>query len=413
MSLHLDEPSERHAWVGEAVTVAALLGSAILGISILGPDGERPDDGVALWVADVAVVAGSLVMFRGRRHPRTAVAVTTACAVLAGSLGFLLTPLLLAPVMLALYWLAAVGSSRTAWIHGSVCVVAIVITAIGFDWDEMVALRAAGPALWLVLPLVMGNRYRLRFAYHDAVRARAEHAERTREEEARLRVTEERMRIARDLHDVVAHHMAVANAQAGTAAHLLGTDPNLSRRILADLQENTSAAMLELRDTLRVLRHSSPDTDDLAPAPGLAELPALVETCRSAGLAVDVEVRGAALELPPGIDLTAYRIIQEALTNATKYSASGTATLVLTYTAARLTVSIMNEVAPRADPPGTPGENHQGFGLVGMRERARSVGGSLEVAESPSTRFEVVTDLPLRSNAPRPVPSAPVPQVAP
>ena len=93
-----------------------------------------------------------------------------------------------------------------------------------------------GPALWLLLPLAMGSGRRLRHAYLDAVQARAEHAERTREEEARLRVTEERMRIARDLHDVVAHHMALANAQAGTAAHLLETDPGSTKQILTDLQ---------------------------------------------------------------------------------------------------------------------------------------------------------------------------------
>src|SRR6185369_7824840 len=151
---------------------------------------------------------------------RSTVVVSTVCAVTTGILGFILSPLLLAPLMVALYWLAATTGSRTTWTYGGITTVLVVGTAVGIDnFDNMVALRALGPVLWLLLPLALGSRIRLRHAWLDAVQARAEHAETTREEEARLRVTEERMRIARDLHDIVAHHMAVVNAQAGTAAH--------------------------------------------------------------------------------------------------------------------------------------------------------------------------------------------------
>jgi signal transduction histidine kinase len=298
--------------------------------------------------------------------------------------------------MVALYWLAVTNTSRTAWIYGGVTTALIVTTAIGFDIDEMVALRAMGPALWLLLPLVMGSRFRLRNAYLDAVHARAEHAERTREEEARLRVTEERMRIARDLHDVVAHHLAVANAQAGTAAHLLEADPGLTKKILADLQATTSSAMLELRDTVGVLRGSGSDAESLEPAPGLAQLPELLEMCRSAGLAVSHDVHGEPRELSPGIDLTAYRIIQEALTNATKYSASATASLTLRYSNTRLVIRVAN------DTRGDEGDRREGrgYGVIGMRERAHAVGGDLRVNEGADVRFEVVTALPLHPHAP-------------
>lgn len=406
----LDEHSERHPWLTDVVIVIALLCSTVLGIYIVGPDGDRPDASWVMWVANVAVVLSCLVMFRGRRHPRTAVTVTTLCMVVAGALGFLLTPLLLAPVMAALYWLAVTHTSRTAWIYASVSTALIVTTAIGFDFDEMVALRALGPALWLLLPLVMGNRFRLRHAYHDAVEARAEHVERTREEEARLRVTEERMRIARDLHDVVAHHMAVANAQAGTAAHLLETDPELTKKILADLQVTTSSVMLELRDTVGVLRERGSDADSLEPAPGLAQLPDLLEMCNSAGLRVDYEVHGEVRDLPPGVDLTAYRIIQEALTNATKYAASATASLKLTYSNTRLTIRVANDTHADEDHHDRPG-----YGLLGMRERAHAVGGNLQVTEGSEAGFEVVTALPLHPHAPSTVrsTSAPAQQAAP
>jgi signal transduction histidine kinase len=399
----IDEHTERHPWLTDVVVVVALLGSTVLGVNLVGP-GENPPDEVR--IAGAVTALACLVLFRGRGHPRTAVVVTTLCMVVTGSLGFLLTPLLLAPVMVALYWLAATSTSRTAWIYGGVATASIVTTAVGFEIDETVALRTVGPALWLLLPLVMGNRFRLRQAYLDAVHARAEHAERTREEEARLRVTEERMRIARDLHDVVAHHMALANAQAGTAAHLLETDPRLTRKILADLQVTTSSAMLELRDTVGVLRANGSDdvgvgggeadAGSLEPAPGLAQLPGLLEKCRSAGLAVTHGVRGEPRELPPGVDLTAYRIIQEALTNATKYAASAAASLTLTYSDTRLVIRIANDTrADAADSRDSPG-----YGIIGMRERAQAVGGDLRVNEGGEVGFEVVTALPVHLHAP-------------
>jgi signal transduction histidine kinase len=221
------EYAERHPRLTDAVIVLALLGGAVIGANLVGPGDSRPQD---VWVAEVVTGIACLALFKARDRPRSTVVVTTVCAVATGSLGFILSPLLIAPVMVTLYWLAATTDSRTTWAYGVVTTVLVVGTAVGVDLDKMVALRAIGPALWLLLPLAMGSRIRLRHAWLDAVQARAEHAERTREEEARLRVTEERMRIARDLHDVVAHHMAVANAQAGTAAHLLESNPGLTKK---------------------------------------------------------------------------------------------------------------------------------------------------------------------------------------
>jgi signal transduction histidine kinase len=385
--VELDGSAERHPWLTDAGVVLALLGSGVLGVHLVGPGGSQPDD---LWIADLVTVVACLAVFRARSHPRITVAVTTICAVVTGALGFLLTPLLLAPVMVGLYWLALSTASRTTWAYGGITTVLVVGAAVGINIDDTVALRTLGPALWLVLPLVMGSRSRLRRAYLDAVQARAEHAERTREEEARLRVTEERMRISRDLHDVVAHHMAVANAQAGTAAHLLETDPALTKKILDDLQATTSSAMLELRDTVGVLRRSGGEQDSLEPAPGLAQLQDLIDACRSAGLAVDLEIDGEPRELAPGVDLTAYRIIQEALTNATKYAGSGTASLRLDYTTTRLTITVTNDMRAARDPT----RDHRGFGIIGMRERAEAVGGDLKVSGS-TTWFELVIGLPL------------------
>jgi signal transduction histidine kinase len=398
----VDEYAERHPRLTDVLIVISLLGAAVLGANLIAPGESRPQD---VWVAEAVTGLACLALLKAREHPRVAVMVTTACAVATGSLGFLLTPLLLAPMMVALYWLAASRSSRTTWAYGGIAVVLVVSTAVGVNIDGTVVLRAVGPALWLLLPLAMGSRSRMRHAYLDAVQARAEHAERTREEEARLRVTEERMRIARDLHDVVAHHMAVANAQAGTAAHLFETDPALSKKILTELQATTSSVLLELRDTVGVLRQTGTDAENLEPAPGLDQLTDLLEACRSAGLAVNVEIEGEPRDLSPGVDLTAYRIIQEALTNATKYSASAVASLRLRYSSTRLTITVTNDVRPGDE--SRPG-NH-GYGIIGMRERAHAIGGDLRVSDSSDVGFEVVTALPLypRVSAPH----APAPQV--
>jgi signal transduction histidine kinase len=386
----LEEHAERHPRLIDLVVVLALLGSAVLGVNLVPPGEIRPEGS---WVAYVVAGVACLTLLKARDHPRVAVVVATAGAVVTGSLGFLLTPLLLAPVMVALYWLATITVSRTTWVYGGIATLLIVGTAVGTQVDGTVVLRAVGPALWLLLPLAMGSRTRLRHAWLDAVQARAEHAERTREEEARLRVTAERIRIARDLHDVVAHHMAVANAQAGTAAHLLATDPELTRKLLAELQDTTSSVMLELRDTLGVLRQAGPDDESLEPAPGLAQLPELLEVCRSAGLTVDLEIEGERRDLLPGVDLTAYRIIQEALTNATKYSASATAVLRLRYDSRRLTITVTNDT--RTDEARS--DERSGYGIIGMRERAHAVGGELRVNAEGNNGFEVVTALPLHA----------------
>jgi signal transduction histidine kinase len=216
------------------------------------------------------------------------------------------------------------------------------------------------------------------------------------------------MRIARDLHDVVAHHLALANAQAGTAAHLTRTDPEQAHRILTDLTATTSAALRELNGTVGVLRRPDDPEAPLAPTPGLGQLPELTVACESAGLTVTVATEGVPGPLDPGVDLTAYRIVQEALTNVSKHAAVDAAHIRLVYEEAHLTITVTDDGAP--DPGGPPGPG-RGFGLIGMRERAQSVGGCLSAGRRPEGGFEVTTDLPLRPRA-RTRPTAPEPDAA-
>ncbi|MGW1208263.1 sensor histidine kinase [Streptomyces sp. NPDC002499] len=385
----------RHRHIATDVVLAlGLLGCVTLGASIVIPGLSQPDQS---WPAEALAIVSCLVQLTARTHPRTAVVVAAVCTVITVALGYLLTPLLLAPLMIALYRLAAGTDPRTTRLYGAASMAVVVITAVlDMTTSDMILLRTVGPVLWLMLPLVGGSRDRLRRDYTDSVQARATYAERTREEEARLRVAEERLRIARDLHDVVAHHMAVANAQAGTARHLSTTHPEQAQKLLGELTATTSAALLELRATVGVLRQpDDPDADSLEPAPGLDRLPELIAKCESAGVEVTVTTEGEPRPLSPGVDLTAYRIIQEALTNVAKHGAGRGACVRLTYSDGRLLISVTNDGS--GTPAPVPGG---GYGLMGMRERAHSVGGDLLAGPRPEGGFEVSTALPLHSLAP-------------
>ncbi|MFT2015097.1 sensor histidine kinase [Streptomyces sp. 796.1] len=401
MTSNLERYADRHARPADVVTAVALCVCTLFGAQISTSESSPPH---ALWPAWILVLSGAAVL-AARSHPRATLTVTATAAAVLTALGYLPSPLLLAPVMTALYWVAALTDSRTTNVYGSATVAVLVATSLAAAplGDDFI-LRTVGTILWLLLPVSLGGRSRFRRAYLESVKARAAHAERTREEEARLRVAEERMRIARELHDAVAHHMAVAHAQAGTAAHLATTQPEQTRKILADLVGTTTSALLELRATVGVLRQTAdPVADPLAPTPGLDRLPELVTACASAGLTVTVNTEEEAQPLSPGVDLTAYRIIQEALTNATKHAADHTARVRLRYDTSRLLITVTNDGASHGGAlPPVPGG---GYGLMGMRERAHSVGGELRAGPRPEGGFEVTAALPFQPHTPANAPA--------
>ncbi|WP_086711432.1 sensor histidine kinase [Streptomyces antimycoticus] len=411
-----EQYADRYPRVVDVVLVLALMGGATLGSNLSLPGADPPGhDRTAIVLMGVSCLA----LLKYRTHPRTAVVVTAVCTVIAISRGYLLTPLLLGPVMAALYWLATLTDRKTTRVFGVTTMAALMAAAVFADSMDSHSLlvRMIGPFFWLLLPLAAGNMTRLRRAYLASVQARAEHAERTREEEARLRVTEERMRIARELHDVVAHHLALANAQAGTAAHLALTSPQQTKKILTDLTGTTSSALRELKATLGLLRQNDdPASASLEPSPGLARLPELVSACASAGLTVTVTTTGEPRPLSPGVDLTAFRIVQEALTNVTKHAAADAAHVRIAYAGSRLLITVSND---GPDTTGTMGHTDaaetgpsRGFGVMGMRERAHTIGGELRAGPRPEGGFEVTTALPLQPSAPETAPQA-APQSAP
>jgi signal transduction histidine kinase len=376
------------------------------------------------WWGGAATAAGAcLALLWRRRAPGTVTLLTAVCTGTLGAAGYLLSPLLMLPLVVALYELAARSPQRAVRVCGGAAVAVVVLPALLSGRNhESWKLTTVGTVFWLVLPLVLGAAVRGRQAYLEAVRARAEEAERTREEEARHRVAQERVRIARDLHVVVAHHLALANAQAGTAAYLARARPREAEALLGELSRTTAAALRELKAAVGLLRRpedadeparpgADPDPDaPLEPAPGLARLPGLVAAFAAAGLHVTVTAEGPRRPLPPVADLTGYRIVQEALTNVAKHAGVDAARVRLVYGADRLVLTVSDEgrgggPSARASAgdggSGSDGgiaggfRSHGGFGMIGMRERAEAANGRLRAGPRPEGGFAVTVELPL------------------
>lgn len=271
----------------------------------------------------------------------------------------------------------------------AVCVIGMAMRAGGGSLREQIAVIEA--VVSVVIAVQVWRVHRARLA---TITERAERAERTREEEARRRVAEERLRIARDLHDLLAHSITLIGVRAGAAAHLVRGDRPLDREELAEAFASIAStcrdARTELRGTLQVLR----GTDVGAPGtlPGARAVAGLVHAARGSG--IDVDLRdGDVGTLPPETGVAAYRIVQEALTNVVKHAAAKRATVSLARDGGGLVVRVADDGrGPAGGPP-------EGFGILGMIERARSVGGTLDAGPGESGGFVVTAVLPLADAA--------------
>ncbi|MFI9597436.1 sensor histidine kinase [Nonomuraea sp. NPDC052265] len=213
----------------------------------------------------------------------------------------------------------------------------------------------------------------------------------TAEERARRTLLEERSRIARELHDVVAHHMSVISIQAQVAPHLVDDPPQELRENLAGIRENAVEALTELRRVLGVLRAQDQPAD--APQPTLDRLEELVANVRGAGVTLSAEIAGEARPLSPGVELSAYRIVQEALSNAMRHAPGAAVAVRLAYRPGALAIRVVND-PPGRPAPSSPGAGH---GLLGMRERAAMLGGDLVAGPTPEGGYEVSVFLPVDS----------------
>jgi signal transduction histidine kinase len=217
-----------------------------------------------------------------------------------------------------------------------------------------------------------------------------------REVQQQRMLTEERLRIARELHDVISHSIATIGIQAGVAAHVLDEHPEQAREALLAIKEVSRDAMRDLRGMLGVLRQSD-EADDREPAPGLARLPELMEQVRGAGVDVYLAVDGQAAPLTPATDLAAYRVVQEALTNVIRHAPGASAEVHMSYFTDTVQIEVRDD--GRADPDGAATASGTGYGLSGLRERTSALGGTLEAGPMETGGFRVVACLPTSATA--------------
>jgi signal transduction histidine kinase len=366
------------------IAFLAAVAVVVVGGALTAPPGRVGLDpiGYLLLVVSVGALAAR------RRLPVPVLLITAACLLAYQLRGYpgLVTAV---PVVIAVYSAVDAGHRITAAVTvlaGFLAVVAGDLVDAGGSPAREVFQDRFLLVGWLVAAGVAAEVSRQRRAYLRQVEQRAADAERTREEAARRRAGEERLRIARELHDSLTHSISLIKVQAGVAIHLARKNDQPVPEALSAIQEASGEAMRELRATLEVLRQ---DGDEPAGS-GLDRLHELVERARAAGLPTNVTVSGTRRSLPPVVDRTAYRIVQEALTNVARHAGPATAEVHMRYADRTLTVQIDDDgrTASGAAPLA-------GVGLLGMRERVTALGGSLQAGPRPVGGFTVRAELPL------------------
>jgi signal transduction histidine kinase len=347
----------------------------------------------------VALVAVQSLPLVWRRRWPLAVSLVTGLATAA--YGLAPYPDLAMPVplggVIGLYSVAAWGSRRAALLAGAVAL-AVLVVVLGLPRTDADLVDAAFVSFALAGAWLLGDRARVQRALTAELAERALRLERERAGEAQRAVASERARIARELHDVVAHHvsMMVVQAEAGPVA--VEGDPARAAGAFEAIAATGRQALVEMRRLLGVLRGDG-DGDQgpsLAPKPGLADVGSLVEQVGRAGLRVELVVEGPEAPLPAGVDLSAYRIVQEALTNAVKHGGPGRARVLVRYGEHDLEVQVRDE-GGRGPALARPAGGRAGQGLVGMRERVNLFGGELHAGPGPDGGFTVDARLPLRA----------------
>lgn len=366
--------------------VVLLVGAvAIVGAAVRAEEANRP-----LAIALAISASASLVL--RRRVPVLTLALSGGLVLALFALDRAAGTIAVVAPAAALYSLALVRG-RGHILVGALAAAAAVIVADVFlagGHTHTLTLQTLGHAALVAVPVLAAEALRNHRSYVRLLLERLDLAERTREEEARRRADQERLRIARDLHDVLAHTLTTINVQAGVANHLRERKPGNAESALATIERASHEALQELRAILGVLRDSANGEAPLEPAPGLADIATLVEQARNGGSEIDLHVEGEQPELvPDAVQLAAFRIIQESLTNSRRHAPGLRAEVTLAYTPECLGVTIENSTAN-----GHTGRS--GSGIMGMRERAVALGGTLD-AGIDGGRFRVAAELPYRS----------------
>jgi signal transduction histidine kinase len=365
------------------VAVAVLVGVVQLGLTTLAAR-RQPERQALDLLAYLLLAAGPVALLWRRRSPAGVLAVVMAACVVYFALGYPYGPAWLA--LIVGFWTAVTGGARrAAWaiaFAGLAAYFALAALVGRAEPTTVAGVAAHTSSLLLVLAVA---------EVAMAGRQRNLDAERSRAEEARRRAGEERMRIARELHDVLAHNISLINVQAGVALHLMDEQPGQSRSALQAIKQASNDALGELRSVLDVLRQGD-EAPPRAPASGLAQLDSLVAGAGATGLEVRTRVEGAPRPLPAGTDLAAYRIVQESLTNVTRHAGPANATVRIAYGDHDLTVQVDDD---GKGPPAGEANGRVGSGIRGMRERVAALGGELTTGPRPGGGFRVRAHLPL------------------
>ena len=367
-----------------AVDIAIAL--AVTAAQVGGAYGWHRHGAAAGPVIYITSVVGGVALIGRRRYPVAVLAVTLAAslwaeAVSSNGVWF---------ALVAAFFNAVLARRRAA------AVASLVIGYVASVWPPWLIGRPGHTSASSALGLAAGLVFMLGAA--ELIRVRSQRAaalQRSQEEELRRRASEERMRMARDLHDVVTHNISVINVQANTALHLMDRQPERARTALTTINDVSKQALVELRSVLGVLRDAG-ESAPRSPSPGLSRLGDLADGAAAAGLAVHIEEAERPAPLPVDVDLAAYRIIQEALTNTARHSGGAKATVRVGYGDGALVVEVDDDGVRR--PPGRAGGS--GHGIAGMTERARALGGTLQAGPRPGGGFGVRAWLPVRGSEP-------------
>ncbi|GAA0519849.1 sensor histidine kinase [Streptomyces mordarskii] len=349
----------------------------------------------------IVLALGATVALR-RRAPEKMLALAILCGV--AQLAADVKPNLADFAMLVIVYTVAVASSRRASRFAlGVAITAAPLATLRWPqshqgwWDDLVS--AVFVSIPFVLAWVLGDSIRTRRAYYAQLEERAARLEKEREAQSKVAVAAERARIARELHDVVAHNVSVMVVQADGAAYVMDASPEQARQALETISGTGRQALAEMRRLLGVLRTGEPgEENDYVPQPDVEQIDELVEQVRGAGLPVDFKVVGSPRQLPSGVELTAYRIVQEALTNTRKHGGPDVgASVRLTYFDDGLGLLVEDDGrGAQREMYQDGGADGSGHGLIGMRERVGMVGGTLDAGPRPGGGFRISALLPLK-----------------
>jgi signal transduction histidine kinase len=377
------------AWLFDSGLALAAAGvSTLLFTDLMNAAQPTPPRGM-LALGYALALLHTLPLAARRRFPGAVLGISVASGLAVAALG---VPEILGPaILVAVYSVAAYGDrwvSLAGLAAAELGSAAVQLTPGRFQAPTVVSNALVFAAAWL-LGYFVGRRR----AYTAQLEQTAE-LERARAELARRAVAEERLRLARELHDVVAHSISVIAVQSGVGAHVAKTQPEEAAKALEAIEATSRAALIELRRLLGVLRQEGESQGALAPVPGLADLDSLLAEVAKAGLGVRLQVEGTPSPLPAGVDLSAYRIVQEALTNVVKHAGPARAQVMIRYRDQDVMVEVIDD-GRGVTAPTSNGRARVGHGLIGMRERVAVFGGDLEAGPRPGGGFRVAARLPL------------------